>query len=83
MFPRRSAAIDLMTREGVAAGSTHAIAAELGVAQATVHYTFGSKEDLYRAVIEQLTHDLISQVERTTPADAGFEETVAALAVAL
>ncbi len=47
------AAIDLMTREGVAAGSTRAIAAELGVAQATVHYTFGTKEDLDGANIEQ------------------------------
>ncbi|MGI5196294.1 TetR/AcrR family transcriptional regulator [Streptomyces sp. CA-288835] len=77
------AAIDLMTREGVAAGSTRAIAAELGVAQATVHYTFGTKEDLYRAVMEQLKHDLVAQVERAAPADAGFEESIAALATAL
>ncbi|NUR03727.1 MAG: TetR/AcrR family transcriptional regulator [Streptomyces sp.] len=77
------AAIDLMTREGVAAGSTRAIAAELGVAQATVHYTFGTKEELYRAVMEQLTEDLVAQVERAAPQDAGFEETVAALAAAL
>jgi AcrR family transcriptional regulator len=77
------AAIDLMTREGVGAGSTRAIAAELGVAQATVHYTFGTKEDLYRAVMEQLTRDLIAQVERAAHANAGFEETVAALAAAL
>ncbi|MGW0515804.1 TetR/AcrR family transcriptional regulator [Crossiella sp. NPDC003009] len=77
------AAVDLMTREGVAAGSTRAIAAELGVAQATVHYTFGTKEDLYRAVMEQLTHDLIAQVERAAHGDGGFEETVAALAAAL
>jgi AcrR family transcriptional regulator len=39
-------AIDLMTREGVAAGSTRAIATELGAAQATVHYTFGTKAEL-------------------------------------
>lgn len=77
------AAIDLMTREGVAAGSTRAIAAELGVAQATVHYTFGTKEELYRAVMEQLTEDLVAQVERAAPEDAGFEATVAALAAAL
>lgn len=56
------AAIDFMTREGVAAGSTRAIAAELGVAQATVHYTFGTKEGLYLAVMEQLTQDLVAQV---------------------
>ncbi|EFL20829.1 putative transcriptional regulator, TetR family [Streptomyces himastatinicus ATCC 53653] len=77
------AAIDLMTREGVAAGSTRAIAAELGVAQATVHYTFGTKEELYRAVMEQLTEDLVAQVERAAPEDSGFEATVAALAAAL
>jgi AcrR family transcriptional regulator len=77
------AAIDLMTREGVAAGSTRAIAAELGVAQATVHYTFGTKEELYRAVMEQLTEDLVTQVERAAPEDAGFEEAVTTLAAAL
>jgi AcrR family transcriptional regulator len=72
-----------MTREGVAAGSTRAIAAELGVAQATVHYTFGTKEELYRAVMEQLTQELVTQVERVAPDDAGFEETLSALAAAL
>ncbi|MEU1671206.1 TetR/AcrR family transcriptional regulator [Streptomyces roseifaciens] len=77
------AAIDLMARKGVAAGSTRAIAAELGVAQATVHYTFGTKEDLYRAVMDRLTEDLIAQVEQAAPEDAGFEETIAALAGAL
>ncbi|WP_333738397.1 TetR/AcrR family transcriptional regulator [Streptomyces sp. IBSBF 2806] len=77
------AAIGLMAREGVAAGSTRAIAAELGVAQATVHYTFGTKEELYRAVMEQLTHDLVDQVTRATPTDASFEETLVTLAEAL
>ncbi|WLW58257.1 TetR/AcrR family transcriptional regulator [Streptomyces sp. YU58] len=78
-----NAAIALMAREGVAAGSTRAIATELGVAQATVHYTFGTKEELYRAVMEQLTHDLVVQVTQAAPTDASFEETVVALAEAL
>ncbi|NBE56163.1 TetR/AcrR family transcriptional regulator [Streptomyces boluensis] len=77
------AAIALMAREGVAAGSTRAIAAELGVAQATVHYTFGTKEDLYRAVMAKLTDDLVRQVKGSAPVDAGFEETVAAMTAAL
>ncbi|MFC8349751.1 TetR/AcrR family transcriptional regulator [Streptomyces sp. NPDC057280] len=77
------AAIGLMAREGVAAGSTRAIAAELGVAQATVHYTFGTKEELYRAVMEQLTHDLIDQVSQAAPTDASFEDTITTLAEAL
>ncbi|MFJ4578239.1 TetR/AcrR family transcriptional regulator [Streptomyces echinatus] len=72
-----------MTREGVAAGSTRAIAAELGVAQATVHYTFGTKEDLYQAVMDRITTDLIARVEQAAPEGAGFEETVAALTGAL
>ncbi|MZF86030.1 TetR/AcrR family transcriptional regulator [Streptomyces sp. SID5643] len=77
------AAIDLMAREGVAAGSTRAIAAELGVAQATVHYTFGTKEDLYRAVIQHLTQEMENQVRQAAPDGAGFEETVGVLASAL
>ena len=77
------AAIDLMSREGVAAGSTRAIAAELGVAQATVHYTFGTKEELYRAVMEQLTQELVAQVERAAPTEASFEDTIVTLAQAL
>ena len=77
------AAIALMAREGVAAGSTRAIAAELGVAQATVHYTFGTKEELYRSVMEKLTHDLVDQVTQAAPTDASFEETVVTLAEAL
>jgi AcrR family transcriptional regulator len=77
------AAIALMSREGVAAGSTRAIAAELGVAQATVHYTFGTKEELYRAVMEQVTQDLVRQVEQAAPEEGGFEEVVTALGSAL
>ncbi|MEO3972556.1 TetR/AcrR family transcriptional regulator [Streptomyces sp. CAU 1734] len=75
-----AAAIDLMSREGVAAGSTRAIAAELGVAQATVHYTFGSKEDLYRAVLESLTADLITGIQKAVERAADLEEALRATA---
>ncbi|RKT16140.1 TetR family transcriptional regulator [Streptomyces sp. 1114.5] len=77
------AALDLMAREGVAAGSTRAIAAELGVAQATVHYTFGTKKDLYRAVVEQLTAEAIGQVRAASPGDGPFGEQVRTLVHAL
>ncbi|MEV7779293.1 TetR family transcriptional regulator [Kitasatospora sp. NPDC088351] len=77
------AAIDLMAREGVPAGSTRAIAAELGVAQATVHYTFGTKKDLYRAVVEQLMADFIGQVRAAAPGEGPFGEQVRALVHAL
>ncbi|MGW6913773.1 TetR/AcrR family transcriptional regulator [Kitasatospora sp. NPDC054939] len=74
------AAISLMAREGVAAASTRAIAAELGVAQATVHYTFGTKKDLYRAVLEQSTADFVGHVRDSFPEQGPFEEQVRALA---
>ncbi|MGW0662552.1 TetR/AcrR family transcriptional regulator [Streptodolium elevatio] len=78
------AAVRLMAREGIAAGSTRAIAAELGVAQATVHYTFGSKRDLYRAVVETLTSEYIDQVAVSAlPEGGGFDEQVRTLAHAL
>ncbi|MFE4516255.1 TetR/AcrR family transcriptional regulator [Kitasatospora sp. NPDC056783] len=77
------AALDLMAREGVAAGSTRAIAAELGVAQATVHYTFGTKKDLYRAVVEQLTADFVDSVRGVDPGDGPFGEQVRTLVHAL
>ncbi|WP_395294558.1 TetR/AcrR family transcriptional regulator [Kitasatospora hibisci] len=77
------AAIDLMSREGVAAGSTRAIAAELGVAQATVHYTFGTKKDLYRAVVEQLTAEFIGQVRAAAPGAGAFGDQVRAMVYAL
>ncbi|CAN3982517.1 TetR/AcrR family transcriptional regulator [Kitasatospora purpeofusca] len=77
------AAIDLMAREGIAAGSTRAIAAELGVAQATVHYTFGTKKDLYRAVVEQLTAEFIGQVRASAPAEGPFGEQVRTMVHAL
>ncbi|ANW19391.1 TetR/AcrR family transcriptional regulator [Streptomyces clavuligerus] len=69
-----AAAVSLMAREGVAAGSTRAIAAELGVAQATVHYTFGTKADLYRAVLETLTEDVIARVQTAAEHATGLEE---------
>ncbi|MFI6152132.1 TetR/AcrR family transcriptional regulator [Kitasatospora sp. NPDC051170] len=77
------AAIELMTRVGVTAASTRAIAAELGVAQATVHYTFGTKKDLYRAVVEQVTADFMGSVRAASPGDGTFGEQVRTLVHAI
>ncbi|MBE1531082.1 TetR/AcrR family transcriptional regulator [Actinomadura algeriensis] len=79
------AAIDLMARKGVDAGSTRAIAAELGVAQATVHYTFGTKRDLYGAIVERLAGEMIDRVCAAAPAEAvpgeaGFAASVQVMA---
>ncbi|MFJ5725997.1 TetR/AcrR family transcriptional regulator [Streptomyces sp. NPDC093149] len=79
-----AAAIDLMGREGVAAGSTRAIASELGVAQATVHYTFGAKADLYRAVLESLAEGMVARVRaEASRSSATLEEAFRAVGDAL
>jgi AcrR family transcriptional regulator len=57
-----AAAITVMTRDGIAAATTRAVAAEAGTAQAMVHYVFGTKDELYRAAIEKLTADVSDQV---------------------
>jgi AcrR family transcriptional regulator len=53
------------------------------MAQATVHYTFGSKRDLYRAVMEQMTADLVDRVCAAAPDDLGFEDSLRVMAEAL
>jgi AcrR family transcriptional regulator len=58
-----AATVRLMVREGVAAASTRRVAAEAGVAQATIHYVFGTKTELYRGVIETVTSNLVRAVE--------------------
>ena len=63
-----AAAIRLMAREGVGAASTRRVAAEAGVAQATIHYVFGTKTELYRGVLEAVSTNLVRAVE------AGLEQ---------
>jgi AcrR family transcriptional regulator len=58
-----AAAIRLMAREGVSAASTRRIAAEAGVAQATIHYVFGTKTELFRAVLEAASANLVRAVQ--------------------
>ncbi|WP_026128233.1 TetR/AcrR family transcriptional regulator [Nocardiopsis lucentensis] len=72
-------AIDLMTREGAAAGSTRAIAAELGVAQMTVHYVFGSKAEFTRAIMDELSRRVVERIRPTAERTGGrsFREDVA------
>ena len=49
-----------------------AVARELGVSRATVHRWFGTRDDLMRAVFEQLTGEFVAQA-RATATGAGDE----------
>jgi AcrR family transcriptional regulator len=69
-----AAAIKLMSREGVAAASTRRVAAEAGVPQSTIHYVFGTKTQLYRAVIETVAARLVRALGAVSSNDAWAEQ---------
>ncbi|MBU4215459.1 MAG: TetR family transcriptional regulator [Actinobacteria bacterium] len=56
---RRQALVDatirVIVRDGVAAASTRAVAAEAQMPLASLHYAFGSRDALLRAVVEEVT----------------------------
>jgi AcrR family transcriptional regulator len=66
------AAIELISREGLAAASTRQIAAEAGVSLSTLHYCFGTKEALIDAVIEAIVAQIGDVAGAAIPADAGL-----------
>jgi AcrR family transcriptional regulator len=76
------AAIDVMRREGVASASTRAIAAELGIAQAMVHYVFGTKDELYAGVIQQVTAEVTAKIRERQPLphSSSFRDVVESIA---
>jgi AcrR family transcriptional regulator len=78
-----SAALRLMAREGVGAASTRRIAAEAGVAQATIHYVFGTKTELYRAVLEAASANLVRAVDASLAPHPHWTEDVAVASAAV
>src|SRR4051794_20807284 len=72
-----AATIRLMQREGVAAATTRRVAAEAGVAQATIHYVFGTKTELYRAVLETVSENLVRAVDAGLVPHADWTQDVA------
>lgn len=49
------AAVELMTREGVAAATTRTVAAEAGMRVSTFHYCFRSREEMVAQVVQRLS----------------------------
>lgn len=64
------AAIAVMTRDGVNAGTTRAIAAEAGTSLSVFHYCFESKQELLDAVIRQLVGTSVTLAEDSFEAGA-------------
>ena len=71
------AAIRVIQRDGIPAATTRAIAAEADAPLASIHYTFGSKEEVVRAAFDFLAEEMISSIEASTDYTAGIEAAIA------
>ncbi len=81
------AAVRVLQRDGLHHVTTRAIATEAGAPLASIHYTFGSKQDVVRAAYEQVVTDLLAEIERAITPGAGLsaavEDVCAAIGVML
>lgn len=76
------AAETLFSRHGLKAVTMAAIAAEAGLAKATVYAYFPDKEALFRAVAERFAEALLAAVEAGLAAEGGTAARIAAALVA-
>jgi AcrR family transcriptional regulator len=68
-----TAARAALARDGVAGTSLRAVAAEAGVPLATMQYAFPTKEQLLRAVIEDVTDEIAQVLKDSARSDRGLE----------
>lgn len=64
-----AAAEQVFSRAGLQGATVAEIAELAGVPKPNVHYYFGSKEGLYRAVLEHILHDWLVPAEQLSAAD--------------
>lgn len=61
------AAERVFARAGLSGATTAAIAEAAGLPKANLHYHFGSKDDLYRALLARILHDWLAPLDGLTP----------------
>jgi len=71
-----AAARVVLERDGVAATSLRAVAAEAGVPLGTMQYAFRSKELLLRAVIEDVVHEVAEVLKNTADREQGLAHAI-------
>jgi AcrR family transcriptional regulator len=76
------ATIELISREGLAAASTRAVAAEAGVSVSTLHYAFGSKEALMDAVLGAIVAQIGEVAGAAAQTDHGLAAAIEAAVLA-
>lgn len=65
-----AAAMRVMARDGLAAGTTRAIVAEAGMSLASFHYAFGSRDEL----LQELVHRMVGRERRATTVEVHPDE---------
>jgi TetR/AcrR family transcriptional regulator, regulator of biofilm formation and stress response len=73
---RRAALVDaalrVMVRGGLAAGTTRAVVAEAGMSLASFHYAFASRDELLRELVRRVVGREFSAAAAGMTADAGL-----------
>jgi AcrR family transcriptional regulator len=70
------AAIRVLSREGITEATTRNITAEAGVNGATLHYYFGSKDELFWAVLQELSRQGEEVIHNAVRMDQGLYATI-------
>jgi AcrR family transcriptional regulator len=71
-----AAARNALARDGVAKTSLRAVAAEAGVPLGTLQYVFPSKEQLLRAVIEDVVNEIADVLNESASREQGLEQAI-------
>lgn len=72
-----AAARVVITRDGVAAATIRAVSKEAGIPLGTLQYVFPTKQQLMRAVIEDLVEEIGGTLRSSAPLDLGLEHALA------
>lgn len=72
-----AAARAVITRDGVAAATIRAVSKEAGIPLGTLQYVFPTKQQLIRAVIEDLVEEVGGTLRSSAPLDSGLEHALA------
>jgi AcrR family transcriptional regulator len=70
------ATIRVLSREGITEATTRNITAEAGVNGATLHYYFGSKDELFWAVLQELSRQGEEVIRAAVRTDQGLYATI-------
>jgi AcrR family transcriptional regulator len=72
------AARRVLARDGVKGATLRGVASEAGVPLGTLSYVFGSKEQLLKAVIQDVTEEIAEVLAESAQTDRGLEQAIRA-----